>query len=184
LAGSVRDAQGAPAEGALVVVFPTNAALWTNYGLLPSRIRTSAASNTGRYKITSLPAGDIASWPPQDQRVKWSDPEFFRGCRRGGARVMLSGDTANLDTNVAVILESPMTSTRRSVAIALAAWLVAAASGTAQQRDVRPTGRQCATLAGQVVQTRPRLDLRKAIVTMAGDVTRTAITDEEWTVCV
>ena len=74
-----------------------------------------------------------------------------------------------------------MTSTRRSAAIALAAWLVAAAPGTAQQRDVQPQpANGTATLAGQVVtDTAPPRPVRKAIVTMAGDLTRTAITDEE-----
>jgi subtilisin family serine protease len=79
--------QGAGADGATIVVFPTNSEGWTNYGLNPRRLRSARAtgvgtfgskSERGDFSLSSLPPGDyyVAAIPEEDS-VRWRDPKVL-----------------------------------------------------------------------------------------------------------
>jgi protocatechuate 3,4-dioxygenase beta subunit len=91
LTGTVREPNGTPASGATVIVFPADRAGWTSYGLTPSRIKSTFATNVGTFRLSTLPAGDyyvvaLEGSPPS----VWQEPEFFRSVENLATRVKLS----------------------------------------------------------------------------------------------
>jgi hypothetical protein len=105
LGGVVRDKQGAPVDGAVVVVFPADESKWRNYGLLPARLRSASTSNAGRYKFTTLPAGEYCVVAvPQAQAGKWFEADFFRAALAAASRITLSwGDTSTVDMTLSTL---------------------------------------------------------------------------------
>ena len=86
--GVVRDAQGRPAAGAAVIVFPVERRLWSDYGLQPARIRTVSASADGAFLLTPLPGGeyDVVALPGGDIDA-WQRPDFFKSVEALAVRV-------------------------------------------------------------------------------------------------
>ena len=74
LTGTVRDAQNAADVAATVLVFPTDRALWLDYGGLPRRLRTARTDRTGGF-------------PPfrRCQRVSTTRSPFRRRTRSTGS---------------------------------------------------------------------------------------------------
>jgi hypothetical protein len=84
------DVQGAGADGALVVIFPTGAESWTNYGLLPRRVRSARANAKGEFSMSSLPAGDYyVAAIADEQSAEWRDPKTLEALARVATRVTI-----------------------------------------------------------------------------------------------
>jgi hypothetical protein len=102
LTGAIRRPDGTPAVGATVVAFPVEPGGWTNYGLLPARIKTTLTTSLGSYRVDTLPAGDyyVVALAGSAATV-WQDPEFFRTTAAVATRVSLSwGGQTNQDLTI------------------------------------------------------------------------------------
>jgi len=91
-----------PDDGAGVIVFPTDAALWSDYGFTPTWIRTARTGSDGHYDIADLREGEyyIVAVRPE-QEAMWSLPGFLAAHSGTAARVSLSwGDTRTVDVNI------------------------------------------------------------------------------------
>jgi hypothetical protein len=99
LGGTVRGSTAVPIESAMVVVFPVERALWRNTGLNPVRMKSAAVSNTGTYRLATLPAGDyLVAAIDRSNRNIWRDPEFLARLERAASRITLSwGGRASQD---------------------------------------------------------------------------------------
>jgi Carboxypeptidase regulatory-like domain len=90
---------GANAADALVLVFPTDAQKWTDYGSDPRRLRSARASAAGKFGLGAVPAGDyyiIAV--PEEQAVDWRDPKMLELLARAATRVtVLEGEHKTID---------------------------------------------------------------------------------------
>lgn len=88
--GVVRSPQGTGDAEATVVVFPTDAQAWTDLGLNPRRVRSTATRRGGEFSFTSLPPGDYyAAALPDHLALDWQDPKFMEGLARLGTRVTI-----------------------------------------------------------------------------------------------
>ena len=77
LTGAV-DMQGTSTRNAVVIAFPVDRTLWTNYGLTGSRARSTPTTSAGTYRLQSLSAGDyhLAAVSP-DQADVANDPDML-----------------------------------------------------------------------------------------------------------
>jgi hypothetical protein len=83
LGGTVRDASGNLDTSATVVVFPTTADLWRNYGPSPRRLKSCATNGSGEFGISSLPPGDYyAVAISEDDTDNWRDPRTLDALAR------------------------------------------------------------------------------------------------------
>jgi hypothetical protein len=105
VSGTVTDAQGTPAQTGTVIAFPVEPALWTNYGLSPTRIKPVGVSNTGAYRLTTLPAGDYFLVALSGaQPMAWQEAEFFKKASALATRVAVGwGDKKSVDLKVTEI---------------------------------------------------------------------------------
>lgn len=95
LTGMVRNDQGAPDPDATVLVFPSDAQMWTGHGhgLLNRRFRSVRAGTTGAYTVLGLPAGSYAVIAvPDEQTADWQDPINLETLARRAARVQIDDD--------------------------------------------------------------------------------------------
>jgi hypothetical protein len=99
VSGQVQDGQGRPAVGAAVIVFPVERRLWTDYGLRPTRIKSTSVSRTGGFRISPLPAGDYyVIAVPGAEIDAWQDADFFKNAELRASRVTLGwGETKTQD---------------------------------------------------------------------------------------
>jgi hypothetical protein len=99
LAGTVRDAQGAPADGTRVVIFPADPRLREHDGLSRPRTRSAVVGSTGAFRIGSIPAGTycvIAIEIGPD--TPWYDADFMARAARSATEVSLAwGEAKTLD---------------------------------------------------------------------------------------
>jgi len=103
LAGAVRGQDGLPAAGATVLVFPTDRAQWTNFGMLPTRLRSTAVTNTGTFSLSTLPAGEYFVVAVTTPPAVWRDPELLAKAEALATRVTLSwGKPADVDLTTKV----------------------------------------------------------------------------------
>jgi hypothetical protein len=58
VSGTVTDENGAPAQTAVVLVFPVDPRQWSGYGASPRTLKSALASRSGVYTIPHLPPGD------------------------------------------------------------------------------------------------------------------------------
>lgn len=83
LGGTVHDANGNADAAATVLVFPTTAEGWRDYGSSPRRLKSSATTDRGEFAISSLPPGDYyAVAIPEDQSDDWRDPRTLDALAR------------------------------------------------------------------------------------------------------
>lgn len=102
VSGVVVDAQGQGAAGAAIVLFPSDPAGWTDFGIWPMRIKTMSASNAGTFEFPSLPAGDysVIALRPDDINA-WQEPDFFKKAVGRATRVTVGwGETKTVDLRV------------------------------------------------------------------------------------
>lgn len=101
LSGAVHDRDGLPSAGTTVLVFPSDHGQWTNVGLVPSRLKSIATTNTGTFSLTTLPAGEYLAVAVSSAPTGWRDPEVLARLESGATRVTLSwGAQANVDLTV------------------------------------------------------------------------------------
>jgi hypothetical protein len=91
--------QGQGADGAMVVVFPTDAQAWTGYGSNSRRLKSARADAQGRFGISSLPPGDyFAVAIPEEQSVDWRDGKNLEALSRIATRVAIGdGEHRTID---------------------------------------------------------------------------------------
>ena len=99
LTGSVRQSRGAPDVNAMVVIFPANRQLWTDYGLVGWRVRSTTTMATGAYTLQDLVAGDyFVTVVPDAMSDNWSDPKTLDALSRTAIRVTIDdGDRKSID---------------------------------------------------------------------------------------
>jgi hypothetical protein len=74
LSGIVRDAKGSIWAGVAIVVFPTDATLWTEVAGAMARLRETTTNHEGAYRFPGLPAGDYYVATSEPSLVDWRDP--------------------------------------------------------------------------------------------------------------
>jgi hypothetical protein len=90
LSGVVRNPDGSPAHGA-VIVFPVDSRRWVDYGLTPDHLRSESIGADGSYAVSRMPDGDYhVIAVPARQRDGWLDPAFLAAAARSAARVELA----------------------------------------------------------------------------------------------
>jgi hypothetical protein len=89
LAGFVRDANGRPAAGG-VILFPAAPRAWVDYGLTPDRVFSTSAGSDGAYRFTGVLDGDynVVAVPP-GQKDGWVDSRFLAAAAASAAKVSL-----------------------------------------------------------------------------------------------
>jgi hypothetical protein len=104
IAGTVRNARGAPEANASVVVFPAaDRQQWSGYGSrFPRRVRSATVSLTGTYAVTALPPGDYFVAAIPDTLIdSWLDPKILETISRTATRVPLAeNEKRSLDLKV------------------------------------------------------------------------------------
>jgi Carboxypeptidase regulatory-like domain len=102
VSGTVYDARGVAATDAAVIVFPVERRLWTNYGFVPARIKSSTTTTSGTYRLQNLPAGEyfVTAVPAADLNA-WQNPKFLEQAAGSAARVTLDwGGKGTVDLTV------------------------------------------------------------------------------------
>jgi hypothetical protein len=90
LTGVLTTGTATPAPGAVVIAFPSDPTLWTNYGITPRNIATAVADTAGAYRFTSLPAGEyFLIAVDEDETLGWQDPKFLEQAQARAARVSI-----------------------------------------------------------------------------------------------
>ena len=103
LRGSVRDGKGGTAASGLVIAFPTDRTLWTNYGLRPARLR-SAQINTGGAFTLPIPAGDYFVVAIEQASTDWMDPKFLEAASALASRVPLArAENKSVDLSISTV---------------------------------------------------------------------------------
>ncbi len=91
LGGTVHGQTGATDGDATVLIFPTDGAMWRNYGQNPRRLRSLRTSQSGAYSIRGLPAGEYyVAAVSGDAPVDWREPEYLERVARFSERVRLA----------------------------------------------------------------------------------------------
>jgi hypothetical protein len=119
IAGTVRNAQGAPDKDATVLLFPADASAWTDYGLWPRHFLTIGTTRTGTYALPRVPAGDyflVAATESVDAASAsnaidlpgslrdWHNPAFLAALSRTATRVRVTdGEAQTYDLKTVVV---------------------------------------------------------------------------------
>jgi hypothetical protein len=89
LGGSVTRATGAP-SALTVVLFPSESAQWTDFGLSPRRIKLAGVATNDTYALRRIPAGDYDVVAlPAAHRDDWTSAGFFARAAAHAAHVHL-----------------------------------------------------------------------------------------------
>jgi hypothetical protein len=81
--GRVHDANGNADASATVLLFPSTADGWRDYGSSPRRLKSGATTDRGEFAISSLPPGDYyAVAVPEDESDDWRDPRTLDALSR------------------------------------------------------------------------------------------------------
>jgi len=99
LTGLAHTKDGTPDPDALVVVFPTDPAGWTDFGVAPRRLRSARPLKNGTYTITGLPAGDYyVAAISEDAFSSWQSPDVLAELSRSATQVrIIDGDAHTQD---------------------------------------------------------------------------------------
>jgi hypothetical protein len=116
IAGTVRDARGAPDTNVTVLLFPAEAAGWIDYGFWPRQFISVQTMLAGRYVMPRVPAGDyflVAATETIDPRTAvidlpgslrdWLNPAFLAAISKSAVRVHVTdgqAQTQDLKTTV------------------------------------------------------------------------------------
>ena len=84
--GSVQTTAGRD-SAALVLIFPTDQALWSSGGAAARRVRSVRTQRTGEYSVTVPPGDYYVVAVPDESAADWQDPDFMDAASRGAARV-------------------------------------------------------------------------------------------------
>jgi carboxypeptidase family protein len=96
LAGTVRDAKGAPAASLQVIVFADDPKYWTPQS---RRIQAARTDANGTYRIAGLPAGSYLIYATDDvEQGEWFDPAYLEQIKGSAAKLTLGDhDQKTLD---------------------------------------------------------------------------------------
>jgi hypothetical protein len=99
LSGIVRAKDGNPDTEALIVLFPSDPAGWTDFGVNPRRLRSTRPTSNGTYTFSGLPAGEYYVAAILEGAVSsWQDPQVLADLARTATAVRLAeGDTRTQD---------------------------------------------------------------------------------------
>ena len=90
VSGTVRSEAGGPDPDALVVLFPTDPAAWTDYGAAPRRLKSARTSNAGAFALSSVPPGDYYMLALPDAEAEgWQEPEMLQALAAAAAVVQV-----------------------------------------------------------------------------------------------
>ncbi|HSC29096.1 MAG TPA: carboxypeptidase-like regulatory domain-containing protein [Vicinamibacterales bacterium] len=105
LSGVVRDRDGRPAAGA-VILFPVDPQRWVDYGLTPDRLKSTSARSSGAYALSPISEGDYyVVAVPQGQGDAWQDPKFLAAAVPAATRISLTtGDARSQDLRVSEVV--------------------------------------------------------------------------------
>ena len=107
LTGTVRTAQNAVDATASVLVFPTDRALWVDYGARPRRLRIVRTDRAGAFAVTGLPAGEyFAIAVPDEVADNWQRPAVLARAATLATRVKIADD-GNVTLNLVVARWQP-----------------------------------------------------------------------------
>jgi hypothetical protein len=85
---------GNSADGATVLLFPTDQSAWVGYGSTSRRLRNARPDKTGAFTIGNLPAGEYYLVAITEKiAVDWQNPEFLASLVTDAVRVRLSDGT-------------------------------------------------------------------------------------------
>ena len=90
-------------KGAVVIVFPAEQSMWSNFGFSPSRIKTAMPDDEGRFAIEQLAAGDyfVIAVPREDQYT-WLEPGYFARAWAFATRLTLGwGERKDVSLSIA-----------------------------------------------------------------------------------
>ncbi len=109
LTGTVLGAGGANDPGAIVLLFPADAAAWTELRVNSRRLRAARPQQNGTYRITSLPSGDYhAIAVPDEISSDWQDQKVLESLSRGATLVRIEdGQKKTLSLRVSDIARLP-----------------------------------------------------------------------------
>ena len=94
--------QGTGADAAVVLVFPTDAQAWTDYGTTSRRLKSARPNAQGRFGLSSLPPGDYFIVAiPDEQSADWIDPKTLDALARLATQISIGdGDHRTIDLRV------------------------------------------------------------------------------------
>jgi protocatechuate 3,4-dioxygenase beta subunit len=135
LLGSVRDAAGD--TGTAVVIFPTNAESWKQYGANPRRLRLVRTLANGDFSFLGLPAGDYYLAAIDDAIAgEWQDPRLLAVIARQATRVNLTAGAVVSQQLDRLSIRPPSA----PVALREAGRQIAIAAATEWENSDRPRG--------------------------------------------
>lgn len=89
IAGQVTTAAGSADSKAIVIVYPQDASLWTDFGPSPRRLRSTRTAPDGTYSL-GVPAGDYNVVAVSDTGTfDWNDPQFLAAVASSAAHVTI-----------------------------------------------------------------------------------------------
>ena len=93
LAGTVRNAQGAPDATASVLIFPADRTQWLDYGAYPRRLQIARTDRLGAFALTNLPAGNyLVIAVPDDLAGPWQAQAFLERAASLATPVIVKAD--------------------------------------------------------------------------------------------
>jgi len=105
LSGAIHDPQGRVVQRAAVIVFPTDATRWRDYGLETNEI-IGVRPRAGEYTTTQLPAGEYYAIAVDfDDLDSWQDPKYLEAAASLATRVSIGwGETKTLDLTLKAVV--------------------------------------------------------------------------------
>jgi len=99
ITGTVRDSRGIGDPGAAILLFPADRDRWNDRGSSPRDLRLIRASQTGSYRLGSVPDGDyVVVAIPDEDASDWGNPDVLLAAMKIGTRVsMTKGAKKTLD---------------------------------------------------------------------------------------
>jgi protocatechuate 3,4-dioxygenase beta subunit len=90
--GTVQNAEGQLAAGAMVLLFPVDSAAWRDYGRTSLRVRAVSTSAKGAFSLSAVPDGEYVLVAIADeQTADWQHPDVLRKLAAIGERVQVRG---------------------------------------------------------------------------------------------
>ena len=95
VSGSVRSADGAPADTAVVLVFPVDRQGWSGYGTSPRTLAIALTTDAGVYTFEHLPPGEYHVVAVDASEVDgWRDPERLEALATQATRLNVAAGDA------------------------------------------------------------------------------------------
>lgn len=109
LTGTVLGTGGASDPAALVLVFPSDATAWTEFGVNSRRLRAARPQQNGMFRVANLPAGDYyVIAVPDELSADWQDQKVLESLSRGATLVRIEdGQKKTLSLRLSDIARLP-----------------------------------------------------------------------------